>query len=146
VISAIVLHATADEGNEAGAIEETTNPATQKSYHVIVGRDGTITVEVTPDRRAWHAGVSALDGVHDVNNFSIGLAFANKDDGVEPYPSAQLEAAAQLCNIWRESFPAITLPRIVTHAAVALPPGRKDDPRGLDVPAFRSLVEGLSNV
>lgn len=143
VVSCIVLHATEDEGNPLGAIQEVMNAATKKSYHAIVERDGSIDILVSPDRRADHAGVSSFGGVSNVNDFSLGLAFANRNDGREPYPEPQLVSAAALVNVWRESYPAIGLDRITTHAIVALPPGRKDDPTPpFDLASFLTLVQG----
>lgn len=140
IVSAIVLHATDDEGDPEGALSWVTSSLSAVSYHAIVERDGLIEMLVPPDKRAWHAGVSELDGVEEVNDFSLGLAFANRNDGVEPYTAAQLQAARELVSTWRAAFPHITPDRIVTHAAVALPPGRKTDPLGFDVPTF---VEGV---
>jgi AmpD protein len=141
-VSAIVLHATDDQGNEAGTLEEVTSPKTQKSYHAIVQRSGLLVLLVMPDRRAWHAGVSILEGVANVNDYSLGLAFANRNDGREAYTPAQLETAARLVRTWLDSFPAIAPARIVSHASVALPPGRRVDPLGFDHSSFLTLVQG----
>jgi N-acetyl-anhydromuramyl-L-alanine amidase AmpD len=87
--------------------------------------------------------VSALDGVSDVNDFAIGVCLSNRNDG-ETYPKAQLFEAAMVC-VQLVNHYGIPLERIVTHAEVALPPGRKTDPLGLDLEAFRATVRALLN-
>jgi AmpD protein len=83
---------------------------------------------VAPERRAWHAGKSAFMGRPDCNNYSIGVSFGNLCDGHEPYRPDQLEAGVALCVDLIRQWPAITVDRITTHSAVALPLGRKRDP------------------
>lgn len=107
------------------------------SYHVMVGRNGLIFAVVNPDRKAWHAGVSTLDGKSDVNQFSVGVCLSNRNDGVEPYPMSQQGAAADVCAVLCLHY-GIPVARIVTHAHIA--PTRKTDPKGLDVEAFRDMV------
>ena len=48
------------------------------SYHVIIDRDGTLTQCAPFNKRAGHAGVSNWKGLNDLNNFSIGICFANR--------------------------------------------------------------------
>lgn len=108
------------------------------SYHVVVGRNGVVYQLVHPDRRAWHAGTSELDGVSECNDYSVGVCLSNTNEG-EAYPISQRSAAAdvcaQLCAYYR-----IPVSRIVTHAAVATPAGRKTDPFRLDLEEFRGFV------
>ena len=131
VIDCIVLHADA-----APAVAESLdwlrtkhpNPSENVSYHYLIGRTGSIYQLVPDERRAWHAGVSSFHGRTDCNDYSIGVSFGNRNDGKEPYPMAQMRAGAELCAEMMRRHPAITLDRITTHAAVAMPPGRKTDP------------------
>lgn len=109
------------------------------SYHVLIGRNGLTFCCVNPDRRAWHAGASALGDEQDCNTFAVGVCLSNRNDGLEPYPMAQRGAAADVCALLC-GFYGIPVSRIVTHAEVALPVGRKNDPRGLDMAAFRAMV------
>lgn len=143
VISCVVLHATADE-HTLSAVRWCQTPAPANpnpvSYHVIVDRDGTIYQLVPLARRAWHAGASEFMGRPNVNDFSIGLSFANRNDGIEPYPEVQLSVGAALVASYCRIYPAITPDRITTHRAIA--PTRKTDPAGpaFDLDAFKLRV------
>ena len=124
--SLIVLHADA-AGDHKSSINWIMNPVSDVSYHAIIGRDGSITQLVPDERRAWHCGISAYQGVGNVNDFSIGICLSNWNDGKEPYtPDAILSAVdlvAAKMKKWDMAPDAIT-----THAAIALPKGRKTDP------------------
>lgn len=137
-VTAIVLHA--DASNKIDSSLDWVRRAESKvSYHVMVGRNGAIFAVVNPDRRAWHAGVSSFEGETDCNTYSVGVCLSNRNDGIEPFPMAQQGAAADVCAVLC-GFYDIPVTRIITHAAVALPPGRKTDPKGLDLNAFRAMV------
>lgn len=122
-VDCVVLHADASR-SEVGTINWIRRPEAKVSYHYLVHRDGAITQFVPGEMRAWHAGVSVFQGRPNVNDYSLGVAFANDQRG-EPFRVAQLQAGvelvADLCWMYR-----IPLTRITTHAAVA--PGRKSDP------------------
>lgn len=143
VVSCVVLHATADD-DAMTSVRWCQTPAPENpapvSYHTIVDRDGTVYTLVPLTRRAWHAGVSVFGGRANVNDFSIGLSFANRNDGVEPYPEVQLAVGAALVASYARLFPAITVDRITTHRAIA--PTRKTDPAppAFDFDAFRLRV------
>jgi N-acetyl-anhydromuramyl-L-alanine amidase AmpD len=145
-VSAIVLHADADRRVET-TLEYITQRASRVSYHVVVSRTGNVFDIVDPRRRAWHAGVSALEGRPDCNDYSVGVCLANVNDGREPYPERQLLVAAEVCALLMRQFPAITLERITTHAIVALPPGRKTDPAppSFELAPFRLRVQRASD-
>jgi N-acetyl-anhydromuramyl-L-alanine amidase AmpD len=136
-ITCVVMHAT-----EIERLRDTVgcflSPQTKVSAHFVVGRDGAVVQMVSADRRAWHAGRSAHRGVRNVNDFSIGIEMVNRGDGVDPYPPAQVEACAEIVRALRRRH-AIPDSHIVTHAAVARPAGRKEDPLGFDMVAFRRL-------
>jgi N-acetyl-anhydromuramyl-L-alanine amidase AmpD len=136
-VSCIVLHADASD-NAQGSVSWILSPESKVSYHVLIDRDGTTYHFVPVEKRAWHAGVSTFQGKSNVNDFSIGLSFANKNDGHEPYTEAQLDVAAALCKEWMKRFPAITKDRITTHAIIA--PGRKTDPKGFDLAGFKARL------
>lgn len=122
-IDCLVLHADAGRSEE-GTLSWLANPASKVSYHYLVGRTGTVYQCVPDKRRAWHAGVSTFKGRANVNDCSLGVSFANRQDG-EPFPGAQLAAGAQLvADLCRKH--AIPLDRITTHAIIS--PGRKHDP------------------
>ena len=144
VIDCVVLHATADRDTRASVAWCRTPKAGNPnpvSYHVIVDRDGSIYTLVSTEKRAWHAGVSEFMGRQNVNDFSIGLSFANLNDGVEAYREAQLAAGAALVAGWMKRYPAITLDRITMHRTIA--PTRKTDPAppAFDLDAFKLLVQ-----
>jgi hypothetical protein len=138
VISAIVLHATAEDGTW-GAARAFLDFTARVSAHFVVGRTGEVVQVVPIERRAWHAGVSELDGVPDVNDYSVGIELVNRNDGVDPYPDVQYAAAARLIDRIRALHP-MPPDRIVTHAAIALPAGRKSDPLGFDLARLRGLL------
>jgi N-acetylmuramoyl-L-alanine amidase len=124
----IVIHADAAISKDhRSSINWIMNPAADVSYHAIIGRDGSITQLVPDDRRAWHCGVSSYGGVHDVNDFSIGICFSNLNDGREPYTPAAILAGVDLC-VGKMKQWAIPPENITTHALIALPKGRKTDP------------------
>jgi N-acetylmuramoyl-L-alanine amidase/AmpD protein len=137
-IDAVVLHATT-----FGSLEESVAfflaPTAVVSTHFVVGRDGTVVQLVPVEKRAWHAGKSRLQGVEHVNDFSVGIELVNRNDGVEPYPEVQVQAAAGIVRLLRSRY-AIPDDRIVSHAEVATPPGRKTDPIGLDLSGFRRMT------
>jgi N-acetylmuramoyl-L-alanine amidase len=144
--SSIIIH---DSG--AGTAESTLSwfarPDSQASAHYLVGKDGTIYALVPEDRKAWHAGVSIMDGHANVNDYSLGIEITDVDDR-SPYPPAQWEALVELTASLAVKY-HIPIRRIVGHEHVAMPWGRKVDPGpdfdwfrfGLDV-ARRILDEG----
>jgi N-acetyl-anhydromuramyl-L-alanine amidase AmpD len=94
---------------------------------------------VRVERRAWHAGLSELDGASHVNDFSVGVEMVNLNDGHDPYPEAQVEAVASILRFLRSRY-SIPDSRVVTHAAIALPTGRKSDPVGFDIGKLLALA------
>jgi N-acetyl-anhydromuramoyl-L-alanine amidase len=143
VVDAIVLHATADSDTQQ-SVEWccTPKPANPNpvSYHAIIDRDGTVFSLVPTELRAWHAGVSTFNGRANCNDYTIGLSFANRNDGREPYTDQQYAVGAALIAQWMRKHSAITLDRITTHAIIARPLGRKTDPLKFDLQRFTALV------
>ncbi len=138
-VDCIVLHATAMPDLER-VLFLFQNPASRLSSHYVIGKDGTIVQVVDPDRRAWHAGISEFVGVPRVNDFSVGIELVNLNDGVDRYPDAQVDGTANLLRYLRFRY-GIPADRIVSHALIARPPGRKSDPIGLDIPRLIMLSE-----
>jgi N-acetylmuramoyl-L-alanine amidase len=128
VIDTIVLHASAGK-SDAGDVSWIASPQSGISYHVLVGRDGRVYRFVDPRHQAYHAGVSEFRGRKFCNRYSIGVAFANRHDGVEPLTKPQMDA---MRTVLRELCAAYPIKHITTHAAVS--PGRKTDP--LKTPNF----------
>jgi N-acetyl-anhydromuramyl-L-alanine amidase AmpD len=145
LVSAIVLHA---DGASAvsGVLDYLCTPGAAQppvSYHALIGRTGVIYELVDPQLRAWHAGVSALDGVANCNDYTVGVCLSNAQNGREPFTEAAMRAGAEYCALLMREFPAITLERVVMHSDVALPKGRKSDPAPagpFDLHEFRNLV------
>ncbi len=99
------------------------------SAHCLVDRHAKVTQFVSFDQRAWHAGVSNFLGREQCNDFSIGIELEGADDC--PYSSEQYSCLVELTRQIMNTYPGITLDRIVGHCDIA--PGRKTDPG----PAFQ---------
>lgn len=143
-ISAIVIHHGA--GTRKSDLATLTSPATRVSAHYYVCRDGTIYQLVPDPRAAWHAGKSAIDGVPNVNDYSLGIETEHQTLPKLPqhtdWPQLQLDSLAWLI---RTKAAAYQIPpaRVVSHRAIAIPKGRKADPRDAPLapePAFRAWV------
>ncbi len=149
-IDCLVIHDTATL-SVASVLETFDNPAEQRSAHALIDRDGTCYRLVPWNKKAWHAGVSELEGRADVNEFSIGVELVDVDAPTPgtsvvghhtlEYTEAQLTTLLALTLELVGRFPGITPARIVGHDAIARPVGRKVDP-GDDFPwlAYRQAV------
>lgn len=128
-IKVIVLHADASP-NERGCLSWIQSRESKVSYHALIGRDGCIYTCVPWSRRAWHAGKAEWNGEKDVNGVSIGIAFSNRNDGIEALTMAQIESMRALIAHLQKKFGPLP---VTTHAEIA--PGRKTDPD--KAPGFR---------
>jgi len=72
----LVMHYTAGQ-TAGGAVSWLTNPASEASAHLVIGRDARITQLVPFDKIAWHAGASFWEGREGLNHYSIGIELAN---------------------------------------------------------------------
>jgi N-acetylmuramoyl-L-alanine amidase len=143
IVDTVILHADASDNADA-SIAWCCDPRSKVSYHTVVTPGGRIYSLVPARHKAWHAGVSEFKGRANVNEFSVGLCFGgNRNDGVDPYPDAQVTAAALYVHSLMQAEPAITFDRITTHRHIARPAGRKSDPKGFDVPDFIEQVRSL---
>jgi len=129
-INCLVLHATVEPSTE-GTMGIFLTPTRKVSAHFVVGRDGRVVQMVPIERRAWHAGPSVLDGTPGVNDYSVGIEMVNLNDGKDPYTDAQIHAVAGILRFLRSRY-VIPDSRVVSHASIALPAGRKSDPVGFD--------------
>ena len=136
-IDTVVVHATVIDSTEKTA-GHFYNPASRVSAHYVVGRDGRIVQQVPETERAWHAGVSALEGRTGVNDFSLGIEMVNLNDGKDPYPDAQYKAVARIIKHVRSKH-KIPDSHIVSHQFVARPQGRKNDPMGFDFAKLKGM-------
>lgn len=138
-IACVVLHATADGGDEQGAEDWLTNARSDVSAHLLIRRDGTVVRLVDDLLRAYHAGVSEWRGLANVNDFSLGWEIANRNDGIESFTDAQYAAVARLgAHYVAQGLP---ISAFVSHASVARPVGRKNDPLGFDWARFDAGVQ-----
>lgn len=141
VIDAIVLHDTATL-SVPSVLQTFSDPREQRSAHYLIDRAGMILALVPVEHKAWHAGQSTLWGAPDLNASSVGIELVDTDDrtGVV-YTDEQLQSLLALTVELIETQPTILLNRIVGHAHIAMPPGRKGDP-GPDFP-WRPYLEAV---
>jgi len=132
-IDMIVLHATA--GSAVGAIAWVMNPKSKVSYHYLIDKKGQIYRHVADKHRAWHAGRSAWKRKRDINDYSIGLALENKNDGKDIYPDVQTRSCLSLIRTLMRKY-KIDPDDVVRHADIA--PGRKTDPKGFKWIEFKT--------
>lgn len=121
-IESIILHST--DGSKDGDIA-TLSGKTERlvSVHWYVTRKGEIYHFVQDSDTAWHAG-KVRDEMYD-NHHSIGIEQEHYDYQ-EEWPAVQIEAAARLIVALRQKH-GVDLP-VKSHAYVARPAGRKNDP------------------
>ena len=109
----------------------------QVSTHVLIRRDGELVQFVPFGKRAWHAGLSSLEGRECCNDFSIGIELEGTD--FQPYEDRQYLALAELARLIMTTWPGVDAGRIVGHCHIA--PGRKTDPGPcFDWPRLRGLL------
>jgi N-acetyl-anhydromuramyl-L-alanine amidase AmpD len=119
--SGIIVHATSGNSGQS-SIEWLAKVGL--GYHYVIERDGSIIVGVPRDQVAWHSGVSLGWGGKGCNSYTIGIAFANLDNVIEPIRPEQHEALAALTRELMRKEPALQY--ISAHKWVS--PGRKTDP------------------
>ncbi|WP_428848332.1 1,6-anhydro-N-acetylmuramyl-L-alanine amidase AmpD [Shewanella olleyana] len=94
------------------------------SAHFLIRRDGELVQYVSCNDRAWHAGVSTLNGRENCNDFTIGIELEGTD--TDPYANEQYQVLAQLTLELFNEYPMLKQNKIVGHCDIA--PGRKTDP------------------
>lgn len=112
------------------------------------------TVWLIAGGRCNHAGVGALPPLVPAdagNSMLIGIEMENTGAGTEPWPARQIEVA-QICTaviVRRLAPPLGPVPAGFVpawgHREYALPKGRKPDPVGVDMGAFRQAVADILN-
>jgi N-acetylmuramoyl-L-alanine amidase len=138
-ISMIVIHATV--GSLDSSLNWLCNPASNVSTHYLIAKDGYTYRLVADDRAAWHAGVSHWMHMDSgaIQRGSLGIELVNKNNGVDPYPTAQQAALLTLCRKLVAAY-AIVPDMVAMHADVALPDGRKTDAAGFHLDAFKAAL------
>ena len=130
----IVLHATVI-GLDA-TLSGFARTSSGVSAHYVVGKDGSVCQMVKEADRAWHAGESFWKGRQDINDYSIGIEMVNRNDGLDPWPDAQVNAVLKLCQYLVKKY-GIVRDNVVTHEWIAGYPGRgKTDPLGFPMDSF----------
>ena len=128
VVDTIVLHHNAG-ASLVGTVRWFENLESRVSAHFTIGKDGSIIQHVSTFARAWHAGASRdVEGRERVNNFSIGIEIDNLGDGVDKFTEEQVQVVGFLIGAMRFRYPALKY--ITSHEYIAMPPGRKPDPKG----------------
>lgn len=125
-IDILLLHYTGMESAEA-ALARLADPAAAVSAHYVVDEDGAVYAMVAEAERAWHAGVAAWAGAHDINDRSIGIEIVNPghEFGYRPFAEPQMAALEGLARGILSRHP-IPPHRVLGHSDVA--PARKRDP------------------
>lgn len=136
-VSAIVIHTTGADAVQS-TLDWFARSSSRVSAHVVIDRNGYIYRVVPDDLCAWHAGRSVLDGVPRVNDYSLGAELVGKG-GAGTYPEAQIQAALSWCASRCQAY-EIPVSRVVGHADVCVPPGRKLDPVGFPWSTFRARL------
>ncbi len=140
-ITGIVIHSTANSSLER-VVEWFNNPNAKVSAHYTIGKDGEIVQHVQDIHRAWHAGRSVWKGRNSCNDYTIGIELVNLNDGSDPYPAEQHQANINLCTYLAKKY-KVSVDDIMGHLNIALPPGRKSDPRGYDLNVLRNDVAAV---
>lgn len=138
LIDTIVIHATV-LASLAEVEAHFAKVESKVSAHFTIDRDGAVVRHVLEEKRAWHAGVSKMpDGRENVNHFSIGIELVNLNDGIDPYPAEQIQALKSLVKHLAARY---SIRFLVPHHEIAMPPGRKDDPKGLDPALIKDILK-----
>lgn len=117
----IVLHHSA--GSYTGTVAWILNPSSKVSYHCVVNTDGSRTVLVRDNKRAWHAGVSSFKGKQHCNQFMLGIAVTG-DTNKRVLTLEEIESVAQWC-VEKMKLYNFNIDSITTHREIA--PKRKND-------------------
>lgn len=108
------------------------------SAHIVIDRKGQIEQFVPLNKRAWHAGVSQYNGRNNCNDFAIGIELEGTDDS--DFCPAQYRALVALTTVIMQTYPRISLDRIVGHSTIAA--GRKTDPgSGFNWSQYLALIQ-----
>jgi AmpD protein len=107
------------------------------SAHLFIRRNGDIIQFVPFEKRAWHAGESSFMGQTRCNDYSIGIELEGIDSLY--YTINQYQELVKVTHCLMQSYPGITLERIVGHSDIA--PTRKTDPGpSFDWSYYRELL------
>lgn len=145
-VQALVMHSTV--GSWDSALGWLRNPKARASAHYLVSKTGRIAQLVQEGNAAWHAGRSQWRGLEvwstvkgvatpSLNLVSVGIELENRNDGRDPYPEPQYQAALWLA---REIVARHRIERVNLVRHLDISPGRKTDPRGFAWERFTAEV------
>lgn len=72
-----VIHFTAGRVDAHGTAQYFQRPSAKASAHLNLSEDGTLTQNVSLEKKAWHAGRSKWAGLKNLNSHSIGIEVCN---------------------------------------------------------------------
>ena len=124
-VDTVVIHYTCLDFVES--IHHLSSLKTAVSTHYVIDRDGKLIQMVPVHRRAWHAGVTELDGRGDVNGRSVGVDLVFVPSKDKRYEEAQYRTLIALVEVLVSELPILP-GHVVGHEHVARPVGRKQDP------------------
>jgi N-acetyl-anhydromuramyl-L-alanine amidase AmpD len=137
--SLIVLHTTMGTNSLPWLQGGSTISGKPVSSDYLVDRLGNIFQITKPYWYAFHTGRAYWRGKQEadctLNQQAIGVEFECAEQAGEQLTNLQVISGAALIKRLCE-YHGLDLDDITTHAVIALPPGRKDDPRILDWMAF----------
>jgi hypothetical protein len=138
----IVVHATASDTLKSAA-DWLCLESSEVSTHYIIDELGNIYQLVADNLVAWHAGKSKWGDATNLNESSLGVELVNTNSGRDPYEVAQIDALTWLVEFKAYQY-SIDLTNIVRHLDVAIPAGRKTDPRDAVGFKWASWKKGLT--
>jgi len=143
-IQNIIVHST--DGRESGDVATLTGP--NVSVHWYVTRAGKIYHFVDNSDTAFHAGVVTSSEYSNAATIGIEQEHFDPDPqhgrpNNEDWPEIQITTVANLCTFLCQRY-GLTENQIHSHAFVASPPGRKQDPFGYPFDQLKAEMEQAS--
>lgn len=144
-IRMVVMHATAARGpGDYNYLRQGGSNDRPVSIHYYIDKAGTISQMVQDKDIAWQAGASTwtVDGrpvSPSCNPVSVGIELENLNNGRDPYPQAQYDAALELVRYLVSKY-KVPRKQLVRHLDIA--PKRKTDPAGFPWERFVAQVYG----
>ena len=141
IINSIIIHYTGMKTAQE-ALNRLCDAQAEVSAHYTIDEDGAVYNHVDPEKRAWHAGVSAWGELKNFNDFSIGIELVNPghEHGYRAFPDVQIDALVMLMKDLYSQYP-IDQKLVLGHSNIA--PDRKQDPGEL-FPWDRLVNEDLA--
>lgn len=113
------------------------------SYHFYITRTGKVIQLLDTKYEGGHAGLSYWKKHYDMNKYSIGICL--QDMKTNYYTKEQYKSLTKLVVYLQHLYPDSTSQEILTHAKIALPRGRKSDPKGFNWETFNKQLDTARN-